>query len=140
MKKKNNRLVYSSKERQILNRFKYNSVDDCGNIIPNSVILLAVLLRAGNDVIVTYDVQYNEISISDGCESSYAWIPSNYEVLIAYYAMHGKRRAFKMLKKISESVPEKVKLVLQNEEGKFLETESDGKYETLQLLKLIENL
>ena len=140
MKKKNNRLVYSSKERQILNRFKYNSVDDCGNIIPNSVILLAVLLRAGNDIVVTYDAQYNEIVISNGYESSYAWIPSNYEVLIAYYAMHGKRRAFKMLKKISESVPEKVKLVLQNEERKFLETESDGKYETLQLLKLIENL
>ena len=149
----------TGKEQSILTKYKYESIDDSGNVNANPVILLAILQRM-DEKERSIEVELNlccvessyrrfasakqthhcrkalEIGYADDYESmTYAWIPSNKEVLESYYAIKGLKRAFKM----GVVIPRKIHLTVRtDEDGLVFVAQGKSEYDTLNICRVIK--
>lgn len=126
------------KEEEILVEYKYTSIDDSGNVIANPVMLLAILQRMDEKKIIEVELNlyYKELQVgyADDYESmTYAWIPSNREIIQSYYALKGLKRALKEV-----VIPKNINLTVRtNEDGMIFNTQGKSECDTLNICRLI---
>ena len=126
------------KEEEILVEYKYTSIDDSGNVIANPVMLLAILQRMDEKRIIEVELYlyYKELQVgyADDYESmTYAWIPSNREIIQSYYALKGLKKALKEV-----VIPKNINLTVRtNENGMIFNTQGKSECDTLNICRLI---